>query len=307
MTFDYQTLLESNSHLERMKLSREAELPGARGGAVRVLDEAKRRYCLKAASSDAPPPRPGLEARFATLSRELSFLESREELTDNLLILGEVTAEKVWLLTRWVDLPNLHEATKSLRLRGTASNSDAASFCRLVCSVATKVGSLHEAGFVHGDLQPRHILIDASTGSVQLLDFELTHQPAEKQVRYSGGLVHYNAPEIAQLMLAGRHDIAIDPLAEVYSLCSLLFFCLTGSVSGDYGNPDLTATTLEAKLSQIAQGRKNSFESTGISSHPAVVTLLSWGLQAERSARCPSLAELAESSRKIADELGNGY
>jgi len=96
----------------------------------------------------------------------------------------------------------------------------------LMKSVAETIGALHEAGYVHRDLKPGNILIDAF-GSPKVADFGLVKSLDEITRLTASGLVcgtpAYMAPE--QARGDGR---AVDPRSDVWALGAVLYEMLTG-------------------------------------------------------------------------------
>lgn len=94
---------------------------------------------------------------------------------------------------------------------------------RVFAGLAAAVGSLHDAGFVHGDLRPENVLVDAD-GAAVLLDLDAAR--AAGSLPSDDGLVAttWAAPEL------GQDDGSFGPPCDVYSLGTLLFLVLTGDV-----------------------------------------------------------------------------
>jgi len=95
----------------------------------------------------------------------------------------------------------------------------------LMKSVAETIGALHEAGYVHRDLKPGNILIDAF-GSPKVADFGLVKSLDEVTRMTASGLVcgtpAYMAPEQAR-----GDGKAVDPRSDVWALGAVLYEMLT--------------------------------------------------------------------------------
>ncbi|HEY3321884.1 MAG TPA: serine/threonine-protein kinase [Planctomycetota bacterium] len=96
----------------------------------------------------------------------------------------------------------------------------------LMKSVAETIGALHEAGYVHRDLKPGNILIDAF-GSPKVADFGLVKSLDEITRLTASGLVcgtpAYMAPEQAR-----GDGKAVDPRSDVWALGAVLYEMLSG-------------------------------------------------------------------------------
>ncbi|MEU3047952.1 protein kinase [Streptomyces sp. NPDC006984] len=97
----------------------------------------------------------------------------------------------------------------------------------LSCAVA--LSGLHKMGWVHGDVQPAHLLLGKAGGAF-LIDLALAsggRVPRACDFPYRGCLVHYEAPEVSAAVLASG---AATPTreADVYALGAALFISATG-------------------------------------------------------------------------------
>ena len=97
----------------------------------------------------------------------------------------------------------------------------------LMKSVAETIGALHEAGYVHRDIKPGNILIDAF-GSPKVADFGLVKSVDEITRLTASGLVcgtpAYMAPEQAR-----GDGKAVDPRSDVWALGAVLYEMLTAT------------------------------------------------------------------------------
>lgn len=94
---------------------------------------------------------------------------------------------------------------------------------RIICGVLRGLEAIHERGYIHRDIKPQNILIDAN-GVPKITDFGIALSPGEPR-NSSGGLAIGTAAYIAPEQAAGQD---IGPEADLYSAGAVLFEMLTG-------------------------------------------------------------------------------
>jgi DNA-binding helix-hairpin-helix protein with protein kinase domain len=99
-------------------------------------------------------------------------------------------------------------------------------FCSELKNMLHKVIELYELGYLHGDLQPNHFIIDAA-GGYHMIDLETAFRMNDPESSYRGALVHYVSPEIADGMMNGNESIPLDVVSEIYSFAAVVFFLAT--------------------------------------------------------------------------------
>ena len=113
-----------------------------------------------------------------------------------------------------------------LRAEGALDPARAIAICG---QAAGALDAAHASGLVHRDVKPSNVLLDKDE-HVYLADFGLTRRLAEDDPtvseRRSLGTPAYLAPE----QIEGG---PVDGRADVYSLCCLLYECLTGEIPFD--------------------------------------------------------------------------
>ncbi|MDN7177290.1 AAA family ATPase [Caballeronia sp. SEWSISQ10-4 2] len=113
---------------------------------------------------------------------------------------------------------------------------------RLAVGIAAALGKLHQAGLVHKDLKPAHILVNCADAQVRLTGFGIASRlPRERQPpeppeppETIAGTLAYMAPE-----QTGRMNRSIDSRSDLYAFGVALYQMLTGTL------PFTAATPME--------------------------------------------------------------
>jgi serine/threonine protein kinase len=101
--------------------------------------------------------------------------------------------------------------------------------CQIVEQMGAAVKAAHDAGIVHRDLKPDNAMYDPQLGVVKLLDFGIAAATDTRQderltrAGYFVGTLMYVAPEA----LSGE---LVTPAADQYSLATIAYFLLTGTL-----------------------------------------------------------------------------
>jgi len=148
-----------------------------------------------------------------------------------------------WLITHWIDGTPL--AAHTLKSADGSTGRTLKAFIE----TAEAFDRVHKAGFLHGDVQPSHVIIPNNANSPVILDWGLARR-IDEIAPYSGGFVHFTAPEIATGMLDKSDKITYTLSAEIYSFGALMAFCYTGQTATDYA----LSAPLEDKLKLVASG-----------------------------------------------------
>ena len=175
---------------------------GAQGVVLRVVDREEPARALVAKVLEVAVEGEGLAAEFALLSRvRIRGLArahdwGRDELT-----------KSPFFVEDFVEGPDALEYVRSAR----TPDERARRATKLLVDVATTLGALHAAGFVHGDLKPAHVRV-SHDGETKLLDLgcAVTHGASAR-----GATEKWAAPEV----LAGG---AVTPRADLFSLGALV-------------------------------------------------------------------------------------
>jgi len=271
----------------------------ARGGGVyRCVTPAGERYALKVIDTAATERKADITRdRARALHHEIEVLRKLPEAVGDLYVESGELGSVIWLLTRWVDGEPASEMAKPLRDRPFTLDTQSM-WLSLLLAIAEAVAGFHCRGYVHGDLQPVHC-ISGADGRVRLLDFELTHRPGDQDIEFRGGLVHFNAPEVALGMVQRFERVPFDVPAEVYTLGSVLFFLFTGQTSTGYGTLDYKSVPMDAKLEMIGRGDRNSFREAGAPEFPELELILNECMARDPGDRLSDAEAVAERLRAI--------
>ena len=136
--------------------------------------------------------------------------------------------------------------------RGTLGLAEALWITR---QLATGLGDLHAAGWLHGDLKPENIFISPA-GHATLIDFGLARQRNTPECVSTGrwtGTLAYAAPESI------LPDQPLTPALDIYGLGVVLYELLAGKLPFAQANPeDLAAAHLTAALPDLVAARPDA-------------------------------------------------
>ncbi|WP_327304712.1 protein kinase [Streptomyces sp. NBC_01298] len=129
-----------------------------------------------------------------------------------------------WNIQPWHPGPSLYEKWEPCRSAKRSALPDVLD--ALSCTEA--LSELHRVGWVHGDVQPAHLIVGQQ--GVTLIDLALARGrtvPERYDFAYRGCLVHYEAPEISRSVL--ETGTAVPTRAsDVYALGASLMISATG-------------------------------------------------------------------------------
>lgn len=220
------------------------------------------------------------------LDKEAEILEEVDSFLGNTLFVAYVATGESdkWLITKWID-----GATASEFSRGLEDGDRTQRLASMFRSVAGVLRKVHHAGYLHGDIQPAHVIISPELTDPVLIDWGLGRRIIDT-VPYSGGFVHYAAPEIAQGMIDERSDIAYTVSAEIYSFGAMMALCYSGNTAVDYE----LSEPLSAKLSKVAAGNLRKFGKAGSPDERKLLAAIEQCLSFEPDDRPASFDEVEE-------------
>ena len=162
----------------------------------------------------------------------------------------------------------------------------------LVAAIVEQLGAAlaatHGEGIIHRDLKPANIMYDPATQQVKLLDFGIARdadlRPEERLTRtgFFVGTIQYVAPEA----LSGE---LVNEQADVYSLATIAYYLLTGSLPYPGRSPrELFQQLLTQPPLPLNQASK------GLRFSPEVEAAVMAGLERDLSKRCKTVDEFAQ-------------
>ncbi|MFJ7909059.1 hypothetical protein [Kitasatospora sp. NPDC096204] len=272
------------------------EFPSEAGAALRAAEAACGALELKEVSDrrgsavwKASGPRGVVGIKLGTgeaaevTAREASVLD---QLPDYTVTVGRFDSG-IWFVTPWLAGPSTWDVFRPVR-KGEGGRVEALAAAVDLCQA---VADLHEAGWVHGDLQPQHG-IHGEDGAVRLLDFAWTRRIGSTPwPRFDGTMIHLTAPELATRIINGPQPVETTRTADVYALAGTLWTCVTGTWPLDYASAGLeTGTPVEEIRKAIAH---RAVPMSTAMPWPALQARLRYVLLASPDDR-PAAAELAK-------------
>jgi hypothetical protein len=183
----------------------------------------------------------------------------------------------------WMPGVDARVAAAELRDRGSST-----SVLLLCCRVARSYAALHARGMVHGQVHPRHVLVDAD-GAVALLDFSVaaSNSNAPPAGRVEARFNTLGAPEQAEALLRGQ-EATLTAAAEQYSVAALIYLLVTGRM---YARVRLERETLAR---DVVDAAVLPFSQHGQEASPLLENVLGRALQKDPLRRYESMAALAD-------------
>ncbi|MFI2300203.1 hypothetical protein ACH5AL_15370 [Actinacidiphila glaucinigra] len=166
-----------------------------------------------------------------------------------------------WMITAWHDGPSTRQLLAGVR-DGT---TDLAAARDAMVSVCEAVAALHSDGWVHGDIQPDHMVHTAD--GVRFLDCSWAWHPLSlgPSNLFRGGLPHLLAPELAWKVHRGHRPVVVTATDEVYTLAASLWWAVADEWPLSYAEAAVDPRALDAA------GLRHAIATRGIPVRPATV------------------------------------
>jgi hypothetical protein len=206
---------------------------------------------------------------------------------------GGRAGEQRWCAWSWMRGAAVREAAAELRDEGSS-----AELLALCGRIARSFASLHARGVVHGQVHPRHVLVDGD-GGVALIDFSVAASasdlpPAARLEARFGSLA---APEQAESLLSGG-AVVLTAAAEQYSVAALLYLLMTGRM---YARLRLEREVLAR---DIVDARLLPFSQHGLAPSPELEAVLGRALHKDPARRYESMTDLAAAIEALTSQAG---
>lgn len=193
----------------------------------------------------------------------------------------------------WIDGVPVAQFAESMRGTGASQTRTRAALLDLAVQCTRALASIHERGYLHGDVHPGNFLVERD-GRVRLVDFGLAQvmDPAATARRAPvGGVVPFLSPESASAMIAGRKRIAMTVPGELYALGSVFYYLFTGEYALEL------SPTREEALDEVLHKPVRSFREVGVESWPPIESVLAQALRKVPRYRFSSLADFESALR----------
>jgi len=123
---------------------------------------------------------------------------------------------------------------ESLKLWLASQKLTLQEFLLTAIKITRALGQIHQHNIIHKDINPSNIIINSTTGLVQIIDFGIStvlsrENPTLKNPNVLEGTLSYISPE-----QTGRMNRSIDYRTDFYSLGVTFYELLTGQVPWDY-------------------------------------------------------------------------
>ena len=161
------------------------------------------------------------DAHKASLRREVEVRGSLVH--DHLVPVIAADADEGWMALELVEGLTIDQWSRQQPLEVVAETTE---------QLVSVIEQLHAAGYVHGDIKPSNVLVDAND-KVHLIDLGVAHKMGDTSTGFKGTL-GYAAPEL----LKGETPTAAT---DMYGLGALLYSCITARTP--FVAPDPAALT----------------------------------------------------------------
>lgn len=265
-----------------------------RGASVyKLRDESAGRYALKLAYEEAEdsPYSPA-----AKLRHEAYFLRQLPDFSEHSFLAEGSFDEGYWVLKKWIQGTLVHN--RALELRKIEEEKERqVSLASLFLKVIDTFSKIHDRGFLHGDVQPNHILL-SQENEVSILDWSLSRRLDSNSPSYRGAFLHYAAPEVARGMREKSSSIVYGLAQEIFSVGATIF-CLYSDWTVTGVSPQAPQPGAEAIYQRYLSQGPVELTETAAPSFPALEEFFRLSLATEPRDRAGDLIKASKALRHI--------
>jgi serine/threonine-protein kinase len=267
---------------------------------VHVLDDTEVYRARTAAGRDVALKIAGtaaFQAVKAAVENEIEVLRHLDGRVNPDLVGAGRHQGRPYAITGWQLGVELYEAGADAR--ALAGRDGRAELLGLAERILEAYAYLHDQGVLHGDVQPRNVLV-GGRGGVTLLDFGLAVIPETGRAFMRGGVPLFQAPENARAQLENEGSLpTVSARSEQYSVAALIYLALTG------GHTHAFSLRQDEMLRQLAEEEPLPFHRHAVERLRAVETCLRRALAREPSERYPDMGRFLDAFRRAAATDGN--
>lgn len=160
----------------------------------------------------------------------------------------------------------------------------------LIRQIASALGAVHAAGFIHRDICPRNLMVEPNSGVLKLIDFGLTipNKPEFLQPGNRTGNPNYMAPEVSRRKKT-------DHRVDIFALGVTAYEILSGQLPWVRGNDGKAAMDHASKPPADLRQYRPKVDST-------LEEAVLWCLKQEPAERCPNTEEFLKRIQRIEQE-----
>ena len=269
-----------------------ARLATRHGGVFRLAD-AEADYVLKAMDGTAAREDSAWPYwRAKSIHDETTAMRALNDLIGGHFVDGGRHGRVTWLLQRWVTGASASTLARRHRDAGALSP-----LIELYAAQARMLAAIHEAGWLHCDLQPAHF-VHRQDGAACLIDLGFARRVDDDSSSFRGQLLHYAAPEFIRSSLQRDRRVPTDVRMEIYSFGAVMFEMHSGKTATDYGNVDPALVPKIVKMRRVLEGRRNCLPTFGGRAGD-INDLIERCLQPDPARRPASMREVASTLEAI--------
>ena len=178
------------------------------------------------------------------------------------------------------------------QVRGESGRAGILELCR---GIARSYADVHARGIVHGQVHPRHVLVDGDC--VRLIDFSVAESKAAAPPagRLEARFNSLSAPEHAETLLRGD-EIVLTAAAEQYSIAALLYLLATARM---HARLRLDRSVLAR---DVVAAPVLPFADQGVDRWPELEAVLGRALRKDPGRRYASVSAFAEALEEVPRE-----